>query len=126
MLYAIRIAAILKAETVVMDSEFAVIDDGNYPDKAADNIQTVRFLNTVETLKTGFENDKYLIKLIPVRFNNAELFYPLIDEDTQKRYLKKSKPITETIKKFSKKLGVEVRDFSELSELQKFLMKEVK
>jgi len=125
MLYAIKLAAILKATNLMLDSELAIIDDGNYPDKAADNIQRVRFLNCVETLKAGFENDKYIIKLVPVRFNNTDIFYPLIDSDKRQRYTAKAKPLAETLEKFSNKLGVEVRDPSEFGEFQKFLMKEV-
>ena len=126
MMYVMKLAAILKATNLMLDSEFIVMDDGNYPDKAADNIQKVRFLNTVETLKAGFENDKYVIKLVPVRFNRTDIFYPLVDSDKQQRYTAKAKPLAETLEKFSKKLGVEVRDPSELTEIQKILMKEVK
>ena len=126
MLYVIKLAAVLKETDLILDSEFAIIDDGSYPDKAADNIQKVRFLNTVETLKDGFENDKYIIKLVPVRFNRTDIFYPLVDSDKQQRYIAKAKPLAETLEKFSKKLGVEVRDPSELTEIQKILMKEVK
>ena len=128
MMYVIKIAAILKADNIIMDSEFAIIDDGNYPDKSADSIKTVRFLNTIEVLKTGFENKTYTIKLVPVRVTNPNLFVLLPDGDENKKhgYTSRSKDIMEILEKFGKKLGVEVRDPSELSELQKVLMKEVK
>lgn len=126
MLYVIKIAAVLKQTDLILNSEFVIIDDGNYTDKVADNLQKVRFLNCIETLKAGFENDKYVIKLVPVRFNNTDIFYPLIDSDKRQRYTAKAKPLAETLEKFGKKLGVEVKDPSELSEFQRAIMKEVK
>jgi len=126
MLYVMKLAAVLKTTDTILDSEFFVMEDGHNTDKVADNLQTVHFLNTIENLKTGFENERYGIKLVPVRFGCTELFYPLVDSDKRQRYIAKSKPLTETLKRFGKKLGVEVRDPSDLSELQKFLMKEVK
>lgn len=125
MMYVMKLAAILKATNLMLDSEFIVMDDGNYPDKAADNIQKVHFLNTVETLKSGFENDKYIIKLVPVRFSTTDILFPLVDSDKRQRYTAKAKNIVETLEKFGKKLGVEVRDPSELTEIQKILIKEV-
>lgn len=129
MLYVIKIAAILKADNIIMDSEFAIIDDGNYPNKSADNIKTVRFLNTIEALKTGFENEKYSIKLVPVRVsdpNNLFIILPDGDENKKRGYTNRSKDLMETLNKFGKKLGVEVKDPSELSEFQRAIMKEVK
>jgi len=126
MLYVIKVAAILKETNLMLDSEFAIIDDGNRINNVTNNIQKVRFLNCVETLKTGFENEKYSIKIVPVRFKSTDLFYPLVDADKKQKYTAKAKPIDEILERFSKKLGVEVRDPLELSELQKVLMKEVK
>ena len=129
MLYVIKIAAILKADNIIMDSEFAIIEDGNSSDKVADCLKTVKFLNTIEVLKTGFENERYSIKLVPVRVSDPNHLFILLpdgDENKKRGYVNRSKDLMETINKFGKKLGVEVRDPSELSELQKFLMKEVK
>lgn len=131
MMYVIKIAAVLKekdADDIIMDSEFAVIDDGNYFDKPTDSIKTVRFLNTIEVLKTGFENKTYAIKLVPVRSADPNLFclLPKGDEGKRHGYTARSKDIMETLEKFGKKLGVEVRDPSEFSEFQRAIMKEVK
>ena len=128
MMYVIKIGAILKSDDIIMDSEFAVIDDGNYPDKVSDHLKTVKFLNTIEVLKTGFENEKYSIKLVPVRVSDPNLFILLPDGDENKKhgYTNRSKDLMETLNKFGKKLGVEVKDPSELSEFQRVLMKEVK
>lgn len=129
MMYVIKIGVILKSDDIIMDSEFAVIDDGNYPGKASDHLKTVKFLNTIEVLKSGFENEKYSIKLVPVRVSNPNnMFIPLPDGDENKKhgYTNRSKDLMETLNKFGKKLGVEVRDPSELSEFQRVLMKEVK
>lgn len=128
MMYVIKIAAILKSDDIIMDSEFAVLEDGMYPDKPVDNLQKVRFLNTIEVLKTGFENEKYSIKLVPVRVADPNLFILLPDGDENKKhgYTNRSKDLMETINKFGKKLGVEVRDPSEFSEFQRAIMKEAK
>ncbi len=128
MMYVIKIAAVLKvkdADDIIMDSEFAVIDDGNYSDKPADSIKTVKFLNTIEVLRAGFENKTYAIKLVPVRAADPNLFVLLPDGDeTKKRgYTARAKSLMETLEKFGKKLGVEVRDPSEFSEFQRAIMR---
>lgn len=127
MRYIIKIAAILKADNVIMDSEFAIIDDGNYPDKKSDPIKTVKFLNTIEVLKAGFENKLYAIKLVPVRAADPNLFVLLPDGDENKKrgYTARAKKLMETLEKFGKKLGVEVYDPSEFSAFQRAIMKEV-
>ena len=124
MMYVIKIAAILKADNIIMDSEFAIIEDGNSSDKVADCLKTVRFLNTLEVLKTGFENKTYVIKLVPVRAADPNLFVILPDGDEHKKhgYTSRSKDIMEILEKFGKKLGVEVRDPSEFSEFQRCCM----
>ena len=127
MKYVIKIAAILKSDDdVIMDSEFAILEDGNYPGKASDYLKTVKFLNTIEVLRAGFENKVYAIKLVPVRSADPNLFVLLPDGDeTKKRgYTARAKDIMQTLTKFGKKLGVEVRDPSEFSEFQRCLMKE--
>lgn len=123
-MYVIKIAAILKADNIIMDSEFAIIEDGNSSDKVADCLKTVRFLNTLEVLKTGFENKTYVIKLVPVRAADPNLFVILPDGDEHKKhgYTSRSKDIMEILEKFGKKLGVEVRDPSEFSEFQRCCM----
>lgn len=124
MMYVIKIAAILKADNIIMDSEFAIIEDGNSSDKVADCLKTIRFLNTLEVLKTGFENKTYVIKLVPVRAADPNLFVILPDGDEHKKhgYTSRSKDIMEILEKFGKKLGVEVRDPSEFSEFQRCCM----
>ena len=123
-MYVIKIAAILKADNIIMDSEFAIIEDGNSSDKVADCLKTIRFLNTLEVLKTGFENKTYVIKLVPVRAADPNLFVILPDGDEHKKhgYTSRSKDIMEILEKFGKKLGVEVRDPSEFSEFQRCCM----
>ena len=123
MLHVIKIAALIKATNLVMDSEFVILNDGMDPAAPTDTIANIRFLNTVEVLREGFENEKYAIKLVPVKFGTSDLLYQP-DDTKQRWYAAKAKPLDEILKKFSKKLGIEVRDPSELSEFQKFLMKE--
>ena len=125
MMYVMKLAAIIKSTELVMDSEFIIMDDGCYADKPTDYLQHVMFLNVLETLKTGFENEKYAIRLVPVRVFDPNLYCLLPDMDREKKrgYTSKAKSIMEVLEKFGKKLDIEIRDPVELSEFQKRLFK---
>lgn len=85
----------------ILDSQFAIIDDGLAADRHTDYAVEKRFLDTIEILRNGFGSNDLLVKLVPPSLKSRSLFVPATEW-----YEKKAKNLNEVLAKYASKIGV--------------------
>lgn len=85
----------------ILDSRFAIVDDGLYADRPADYAAERKFLDTVEILRNGFGDDSMQVKLVPPSLKSQSLYVP-----TTEWYEKKANDLNDILMKYASKIGV--------------------
>jgi hypothetical protein len=84
----------------ILDSKFAIIDDGLYADRHTDYVAQKRFLDTVEALRDGF-GDSMRVKLVQPSLKSKSLYVPATEW-----HEKKANDLNEILSKYASKIGV--------------------
>lgn len=86
----------------ILDSEYAIIDDGLYTDRPTDYAAEKKFLDTVEILRNGFGTETMQVKLVPPSFKRPNDRFIISTE----WYERKAKDLHEILAKYASKIGV--------------------